>query len=59
MVKHKTKPLPGLYGPDYQRTHEDEENDRREREWKKRRNEEALRSLRTQFPTGRVFPRGK
>ena len=45
IIINKEKPVPQYLGRSYQRTAEDEENDRLEREWKQRRNEEALRTL--------------
>lgn len=42
---------------EYQRTPQDEENDRRSAQWKRNQVEEARRSFLRQFPNGRVLPK--
>lgn len=42
----------------YIRTPEDDENDRRELEWKTRQNREGLTKFLLRNPSGRVVPRG-
>ena len=58
-MNNETKPVGKWPGRAYQRTPEDEENDRLEREWKNRRNQEALRSLTRHHQLRHNFPRGR